>query len=53
MVDRDLAELLHAEQERQSAASAEPTLDDVVDGIPAFDESAMPDPFSELPRGMG
>lgn len=45
-----LARLVEAEQVQDAA---EPTLDDVVDAMRPYDESAMPDPFAEIPRGMG
>lgn len=48
-VDRDLALRLT----EADAPAPEPTLDDVVDLIPAYDEADMPDFFSELPQGMG
>lgn len=35
-----------AQDEQQQA---EPTMDQVVDAIPAYDESGLPDPFGKAP----
>lgn len=53
MVDRDLAVLLSEDEARQSGAMGEPSLDEVVDQIPAYDESGLPDPFGAVPSGLG
>lgn len=29
-----------------------PSLDDVVDALPTYDEAEMPDPFAKLPPGV-
>lgn len=50
MIDRELAVLL---AEHEQAAAAEPSVEDLVAAAPAFDEDDLPDPFADLPRGVG
>lgn len=50
MIDRDLAVLL-AEADDAEAGRPEPTMDEAIDAVPAFDEGGLPDPFAQLPKG--
>lgn len=50
MIDRELADRLADDETR--AQDREPTMDDAIDAVPAFDEGALPDPFAQLPKGL-
>lgn len=50
-VDRALAaRLVDAER---VPAEEDPSLLDVVDAIPSYDDAPAPDPFADVPAGMG
>lgn len=54
VVDRDLAELLAREDERdEQGMGGAASVDEMIDSIPGYDDGPAPDPFADLPAGMG